>query len=195
MARFAPSLAEVGSVAVRRSFWSRIVLVGSVSAISACSSQPSASVSTSPSASTAVGTLPFAGTTGALGAAGTQGLAAGSGGNNALATGVASHPAGDVPCAVASLLEQNCVMCHGHRPRLGAPISLTQAASFQKLGMSGLPLQQVVATRVQSQDRPMPPMGLLAPTVLSPLLTWLAAGAVADPAGCAVIDPADASGG
>jgi polyvinyl alcohol dehydrogenase (cytochrome) len=66
------------------------------------------------------------------------------------------------------------------------------AASFQKMGMSGLPLPQVVADRVQSQVRPMPPNGLLTPTVLTPLLSWLSAGAVADPAGCAVIDPADA---
>ena len=100
-----------------------------------------------------------------------------------------------MPCEVASLLEAECVMCHGHRPRLGAPIALMDAASFQKLGMSGLPLQQVVADRVQSQVRPMPPKGLLAPTQLSPLLSWLSSGAAADPQGCAVIDPADAMGG
>jgi polyvinyl alcohol dehydrogenase (cytochrome) len=93
------------------------------------------------------------------------------------------------------LLEAECVMCHGHQPRLGAPISLMDAASFQKLGMSGMPLQQVVSDRVQSQARPMPPQGLLAPAAVSPLLTWLAGGAVADPAGCAVIDPADSQTG
>jgi polyvinyl alcohol dehydrogenase (cytochrome) len=99
---------------------------------------------------------------------------------------------GDVPCDVATLLEANCVMCHGHRPRLGAPIALMDAASFQKLGMSGLPLQQVVADRVQSTERPMPPAGLIAPAALSPMLSWLGSGAAADPMGCAVIDPADA---
>jgi polyvinyl alcohol dehydrogenase (cytochrome) len=102
------------------------------------------------------------------------------------------RPPGDVPCDVASLLEADCVMCHGHRPRLGAPVSLMDAASFQKLGMTGLPLQQVVADRVQSMERPMPPKGLLAPAALAPFLSWLGSGAQPDPAGCAVLDPADA---
>jgi hypothetical protein len=90
------------------------------------------------------------------------------------------------------LLEANCVMCHGHRPRLGAPISLTDAASFQAQGMSGLPLQKVVAERVQSHERPMPPKGLIPIPQLTPLLTWLDAGAARDPLGCAVLDPGDA---
>lgn len=105
-----------------------------------------------------------------------------------------AKPVGDVPCEVAALLEKHCVMCHGVRPRQGAPISLIDAASFQKLGMSGLPLQQVVADRVQSKERPMPPAGLLAAAELAPLLTWLGNGAVAAPMGCAVIDPAGQAG-
>jgi polyvinyl alcohol dehydrogenase (cytochrome) len=104
-----------------------------------------------------------------------------------------SKKPGDVPCAVASLLEANCVMCHGHKPRLGAPIPLMDSASFQKMSMTGLPLTQVVASRVQSTERPMPPKGLLSVPELQPLLTWLGTGALPDPAGCAVNDPADAA--
>jgi polyvinyl alcohol dehydrogenase (cytochrome) len=107
----------------------------------------------------------------------------------------AGKATGDLPCEVARLIEANCVMCHGHRPRLGAPISLMDAASFQKAGMSGLPLQKVVADRVQSMERPMPPKGLLPVAQLTPLLTWLNAGAAPEPAGCAVIDPADMAEG
>lgn len=153
--------------------------------LAACGAQPSPQETVAP-------VMPAsAGTTAAAPAVTTP--AAGSGGTSApVVTGEPARPKGDVPCAVASLLEAKCVSCHGHRPRLGAPISLTDAAAFQKLGMSGLPLQQVVAERVQSQVRPMPPEGLLPASELAPLLTWLDSGAAADPAGCAVIDPADA---
>lgn len=135
------------------------------------------------------------GTTGAANAGGVALPAAGGGGQAALATSAGTPQGrahGDVPCDVATLLEVNCVMCHGHRPRLGAPVPLMEAASFQALGMSGLPLHKIVAERVQSQERPMPPKGLLTPAELTPMLSWLGNGAVADPAGCAVIDPADA---
>jgi polyvinyl alcohol dehydrogenase (cytochrome) len=84
-------------------------------------------------------------------------------------------------------------MCHGHKPRLGAPIALMDSAAFQKMSMTGLPLTQIVATRVQSAERPMPPKGLLSAGELQPLLTWLSAGAAPDPAGCAVNDPAEAA--
>jgi polyvinyl alcohol dehydrogenase (cytochrome) len=157
--------------------------------LAACGAQPS-TPSSAPQGVAPATAPAIAGTLGSV-TAGTP--AAASGGASApLTTGAApARPHGDVPCEVATLLEAQCVMCHGTRPRLGAPIALMDATSFQKLGMSGLPLQQVVAERVQSQARPMPPQGLRPATELSPLLTWLAAGAAADPQGCAVIDPAD----
>lgn len=158
----------------------------------ACSPQPS-SPTTAPQgfgtpAQTTVATSAAAGVSGSVAPA-----AGGGGANAALNTGMApARPHGDVPCEVATLLEVNCVMCHGHRPRLGAPVSLTDSASFQKMAMGGLPLHKVVADRVQSTERPMPPAGLLAPAQLTPLLGWLSTGALPDPMGCAVVDPADA---
>jgi hypothetical protein len=61
--------------------------------------------------------------------------------------------------------------------------------------MSGLALQKVVADRMQSTERSMPPKVFFRVAELTALLTWLGAGAAPEPVGCAVVDPADAPAG
>jgi len=138
-----------------------------------------------------------AGTTATAGAAAANGAVAGSTGVQAQApvAGGAAVAHGDVPCPVAQLLELHCVECHGKRPKMGAPVSLITASSFTAPSMSGLPLAQIVGERIQSAERPMPPVKLLPAAEIAPLLSWVKAGAVADANGCAVRDPADTASG
>jgi hypothetical protein len=80
--------------------------------------------------------------------------------------------------------------CHGDAGRgLGARVSLVSAASFKAMGMSGLPLTQVVRMRLKSTERPMPPAMLLTAAEIAPVVQWAEAGAIPDPNGCAVHDP------
>jgi polyvinyl alcohol dehydrogenase (cytochrome) len=68
------------------------------------------------------------------------------------------------------------------------------ASSFAGKSMTGLPLAQVVTQRMQSMERPMPPVMLLSAAEISPLVTWLGAGALPDPNGCVVRDPRAGAG-
>jgi polyvinyl alcohol dehydrogenase (cytochrome) len=84
----------------------------------------------------------------------------------------------------------HCVECHGHSPRLGAPVPLIDAASFE-IARSGSTVAALAELRVQNKERPMPPAMLLDATTVMPLVSWLHAGAPKDPAGCKVKDPFD----
>jgi polyvinyl alcohol dehydrogenase (cytochrome) len=100
----------------------------------------------------------------------------------------ATAATGDIPCAVAALLELHCMECHAHQPRLGAPMSLTEAALFQAQ-RSGFSVAALVSMRVQSAERPMPPNMLLTASEAAPLLQWVNAGAAPVANGCRVRDP------
>jgi polyvinyl alcohol dehydrogenase (cytochrome) len=110
-----------------------------------------------------------------------------------LPAGSAAKPAsmGDVPCPVAAVIEMHCIECHAHQPRLGAPMSLVDAAAFQ-VQRSGMSVAALVAMRVVNSQRPMPPAMLLAANDVAPLLIWAQAGAPPAAAnGCMVHDPFD----
>ena len=88
--------------------------------LAACSSKESTGtvpVVSPPAAGVSATPTPTAGT----GASGTAAVTAG-----------APADTGDVPCAVASVLKQHCVRCHGNTLREGAPVSLVDSASFRK---------------------------------------------------------------
>jgi polyvinyl alcohol dehydrogenase (cytochrome) len=133
------------------------------------------------------GTLPSAGTgIAGAGIAGVGGATSGAGG--------AAAASGDLPCPVADFLQLHCVECHGHTPRMGAPISLTDAASFA-MPRNGQTVAALAANRVQSADRPMPPAMLLAATETAPFVQWLGAGATPAANGCKLQDPFDVDAG
>jgi polyvinyl alcohol dehydrogenase (cytochrome) len=141
----------------------------------------------------AAGTFsPVAGSAANSGAAGTA-AAAGSGGGAATGTG-------DVPCAVASVLKQHCVQCHGKVLREGAPVSLVDSASFQR-DAGGQREGAAVLARVRSNERPMPPppAARLSVAEIATLEGWIGAGAQPTHPGCSVDDapapPAAGSGG
>ncbi|MET0387900.1 MAG: PQQ-binding-like beta-propeller repeat protein [Polyangiales bacterium] len=176
--------------------WSALALCAWTEA--GCSSSNGAATGPAQSAGSAGG-VSGAASPAVAGAAGSSGASGTSvGGSGGAAGAIASQPAtggaparapGDVPCEIADFLEQHCVDCHGQRPRLGAPVSLVTASSFKIMGMSGLPLTQVVGERLQNMERPMPPQALLPAADIAPIMTWLNAGATPDPAGCEVRDP------
>ena len=82
----------------------------------------------------------------------------------------------------------HCVQCHGHQPRLGAPVPLIDAASFHA-DRSGQTVAALAAIRVQNKDRPMPPSMFLDASVTAPLVQWANAGAMPVANGCGVHDP------
>jgi polyvinyl alcohol dehydrogenase (cytochrome) len=112
------------------------------------------------------------------------------------AGGSAAPPAasGDVPCAVATLLEQRCAKCHGTTLRMGAPMSLVRAAHFQAL-KGTLTYGALTMLRVQDAARPMPqpPDPRLMASEIETLRAWIDLGAPADAIGCAVNDPVPTS--
>lgn len=170
------------------------------SSLMSCGATPAGQSTTGAMQTAPVGTIagstPRA-TAGSLATAGTAATAgavaasAGAAGSQASVAGATAIAHGDVPCPVALFLEMRCLECHGKRPKMGAPVSLINAASFAAPSMSGLPLAQIVGERIQSMERPMPPTSLLPAAEIAPLLSWVKAGAVSDPNGCAVRDPSD----
>ncbi len=127
--------------------------------------------------------------------------AAGSGGS--IATGASGSPAadtGDVPCGVATVLKQHCVRCHGNMLREGAPVTLTEAAHFQK-DNGGQTVGAAVLARVRSAERPMPPLpsAKLSEAEIGTLEAWIGPGSKVTHPGCSVdttpAAPAAGSGG
>lgn len=109
---------------------------------------------------------------------------------------VAAPSAGDLPCPVATVLEQRCAKCHGTVLRGGAPMSLVRAADFQAL-KGATTIGTLTMMRVQDPARPMPqpPDPSLAATEVETLRAWIDSGAPADAMGCAVHDPAPTNSG
>ncbi|HKU39692.1 MAG TPA: PQQ-binding-like beta-propeller repeat protein [Polyangiales bacterium] len=146
------------------------------------------------SAGTLAPTTPAAGSGAASspqpGAAGT-GTATGSAGTSA------SADTGDVPCAVASVLKQHCVQCHGRIRKEGAPVSLIDSASFHR-DAGGLSEGAAVLARVRSNERPMPPppAARLSAAEIATLESWIGPGAQPTHPGCSVDDtPPSAAAG
>jgi hypothetical protein len=99
----------------------------------------------------------------------------GSGGSSAPAT-VAS----DLPCDVATLLNNKCVSCHGPRPAGGAPMSLTTYAQMTAHAISDptKTMAVVAVSRMMATTAPMPPVGTPAATSaeITALQNWISAG-------------------
>ena len=131
-------------------------------------------------------------------AAGTPAVTGGAGG--AAGSAISTADTGDVPCAVATVLKQHCVSCHGNTPAQGAPVSLVNSASFNR-DAGGQREGTAVLARIRSAERPMPPPPLarLTEPEITTLETWIAPGALPVHPGCGVDDspamPAAGSGG
>lgn len=84
-----------------------------------------------------------------------------------------------VPCAVAKLISDKCVVCHG-QPPAAAPISLVGYESLTAVSTAD-PQKKVIERailRMQDSSSPMPPgpAVTVSPSELLPLQTWVAAG-------------------
>lgn len=119
------------------------------------------------------GSAPTTSSGGSLGATGGSGGAASS-------TGSTSYS--DIPCDVATVLQNNCNACHGAKPSYGAPMSLVHAGDFAKKALDGTrTIGQSVIARINDDQRPMPqpPMPRLNAADTSTLTAWIQAGAKA----------------
>ena len=132
---------------------------------------------------------------GGVGGAPTSVVVSGAGGSSGVVAGAgsagttASAPVGDLPCPVAALLEMHCIECHAHQPRLGAPMSLVDAASF-RAQRSGQTVAALVAMRVVRQRRGFhAPLDVARRERCRTAFEWTKAGAVPAANGCIVHDP------
>ncbi len=94
--------------------------------------------------------------------------------------------AGELPCDVAAVLENNCRTCHASPPRFGAPMPLLTLADLRadaKL-TKGKKVYEQVGVRIHDDAAPMPqaPNPRLGASDMATLDAWIAAGA---PAGTA----------
>ncbi len=64
--------------------------------------------------------------------------------------------AGELPCAVAAVIEK-CESCHVDPPQFGAPMPLVTVADFQERGRDGSRLSELVMSRIADSATPMPP--------------------------------------
>jgi polyvinyl alcohol dehydrogenase (cytochrome) len=153
-----------------------------------------ADLGTTGGAGTPITAQPSAGTLSNAGSGNAGAGLAGTGASATAGTGGTAAASGDLPCPIADFLQLHCVECHGHTPRMGAPISLVDAASFA-MPRNGQTVAALASIRVQSADRPMPPAMLLSATETAPFVQWLTAGATPAANGCALKDPFDVDAG
>lgn len=90
--------------------------------------------------------------------------------------------ANGLPCEVADALAVACGECHGDTPSFGAPMSLTTYADLQVPAPTDPTRKvfEVVAERLVTDVKPMPPSGDMDDAHRQVLLDWIAAGAVED---------------
>lgn len=98
---------------------------------------------------------------------------------------------GVLPCDVQTVLQANCLTCHGTTTQNNAPISLV---TFQDLvAKSPVDQSQTVAQRVVARltdtQTPMPPAGGMAQTDIDTIQAWIAANYPSGPGGCDNADP------
>jgi hypothetical protein len=82
-------------------------------------------------------------------------------------------------CNALTVMQSNCIVCHGSKPVAGAPMSLVKYEDFMQPSLSdpSRKVYELVKERTHDQKRPMPPAGMLSDDKLAPLEAWLAAGA------------------
>ncbi len=102
---------------------------------------------------------------------------------------VVSPPAGDLPCDVAAVVEQHCVMCHGTMLQAGAPVHLQHASDFAA-EREGTTVGQIALMLVRSPVRtmPPPPNPRISDAELATLQAFVSGGALPVENGCAVPD-------
>ena len=85
----------------------------------------------------------------------------------------------DLPCAVASLVESKCAVCHGEEPK-GAPMSLVTRADWlaPSKEMPGDTMGESALARMKDASSPMPPAGHPAATAeeIAAVMQWIDAG-------------------
>jgi hypothetical protein len=92
--------------------------------------------------------------------------------------GNASAVDSGLPCEVQSFLQASCWQCHGQIPSGGAPMSIVTLADLQAPAVT-VPSEstgQLSVERMHNTKSPMPPDGILDPTVRSVLESWVAGG-------------------
>jgi hypothetical protein len=108
--------------------------------------------------------------------------------------------AADLPCDVASLLNDKCVSCHGSPPSGGAPMSLVSYAQLTRPALSDptKTMAVVAVARMMNTASPMPPVGSPPATSaeIATLQSWISAGY--PQTGCSTVSlppPSDAGTG
>jgi polyvinyl alcohol dehydrogenase (cytochrome) len=121
--------------------------------------------------------------------AGQPAAGAGGMGGASPAAAAAGRTHGDVPCDAAGVLKQHCARCHGNNLREGAPMTLVNAAGFQR-AWAGQTVGFAVVQRIHNESRPMPPAPAprLTAVEAAPLEVWVNGGSMPAADGCSVDD-------
>lgn len=129
------------------------------------------------------------------GKTGTTPVVSGSGGAGSPSTPSTGTAYSDIPCAVATILKNNCNDCHGETPKFGAPMSLVRAADFLKRTMDGSQtVGEALIKRINDDARPMPPApkDRLPASDRSTITSWIQGGA--KPSACNSVGPGPGPG-
>jgi Copper type II ascorbate-dependent monooxygenase, C-terminal domain len=121
-----------------------------------------------------------------VGTAGAGSFGSGSGpGSVTTGPGATSVPAADgVPCNVATVVSNNCTLCHASKPSFGAPMALMTYADFHAAAKSDptKKVYELIPVRIKTTDttKRMPPVSrpALLPADLQALDGWATAGAM-----------------
>jgi hypothetical protein len=83
-----------------------------------------------------------------------------------------------LPCDVADVVGQNCVICHGNPPAKGVPLSLTTYEAFKQPAPADptITVAEMALKRMQDPKLPMPPTGMLDPSLIQAFADWVGAG-------------------
>lgn len=145
----------------------------------------------------APGSSPVVGT----GAGGSGAVGSGSSGSGAIGNGSgtiggdtpggASPTSGNLPCDVATIINDHCATCHAETPKFNAPMSLVRADDWiADAPVSDEPVRAAAARRINAEGAArMPPPGTveaLEPGELATLNAWLEGGAAPVAEGCAI---------
>ena len=102
-----------------------------------------------------------------------SGAHAGAGGSTAF-----NPQASGLPCNIADIIGNNCVVCHGNPPAKGVPLSLTTYEAFKKPSPAdpAKTVGEMALQRMNDTQYPMPPTGQLSADQIQAFSDWISSG-------------------
>lgn len=85
----------------------------------------------------------------------------------------ATKKSGDLPCDVLTLMNAQCVRCHGPTPTRGALNSLSTYGDLLLKNDDGVTAAELSVKRMKDKKKPMPPDQILGADEVAILQTWI----------------------